>query len=733
MKHPILILFMAFINFAVLQAQQPPYLDTLLSFEERVDDLVSRMTLEEKISQMLYDAPAIDRLGIPVYNWWNESLHGVARSGLATVFPQAIGLAASWDRELMLRIATAISDEARAKYHEYQRRGEHNIYQGLTFWSPNINIFRDPRWGRGMETYGEDPFLTGTLAVQFIKGMQGEHPKYLKTVATSKHFAVHSGPEHVRHEFNAMVDNIDLYGTYLPAFEMTIRQANVQSIMCAYNRLQGEPCCGSSPLLGNILRERWGFKGYVVSDCWAIMDFYTFHKVVATQEEAAAMALMAGTDLNCGVSYRSLTEAIKLGLVMESDVDHSIKRLFLARMRLGMFDPPGQNPYSLIPISRLDNDDHRTLALEAARKSIVLLKNDNHLLPLSKEIRKIAVIGPNADDQEVMLGNYNGIPSAIITPIQGIRDKVPLAEVTYMQGCRHAESHTTSGSPENSAAILSAAADAEVVILCLGLSPRLEGEDLKIELEGFNGGDRTRLDLPKVQQALLEQITGLGKPVVLVLLNGSALAINWAQDHVPAIIEAWYPGQSGGTAIADVLFGDYNPSGRLPVTFYRSLAQLPAFEDYSMQGRTYRYFEGDPLYPFGFGLSFTSFEYTRITPDHGTIEAGDTLEITISLKNTGKISGEEVVQVYVDYPQAPFRVPLVELKDYKRVWLESGEEKEIRFAIFSDQLKVPDESGEFVLIPGTCQVIAGGCSPGPRSLKLGVAAPVKAAFIIKPE
>ncbi len=412
----------------------PAYLDTRQSFGIRADDLLSRMTLEEKISQMKYDAPAIDRLGIPAYNWWNECLHGVARAGKATVFPQAIGLAATWDRDLMFRVGNAISDEARAKYNNYQKQGKHGIYQGLTFWSPNINIFRDPRWGRGMETYGEDPLLTGSIAVGFIKGLQGNDPRYLKTIATAKHFAVHSGPEPVRHEFDAEVDNIDLYSTYLPAFRMAVKDAGVQSIMCAYNRFRGDPCCGSNPLLSDILRNKWGFKGYVVSDCWAISDFYNFHKVTTTEAESAAMALNAGTDLNCGVTFAYLKDALSQGLVTEASIDTSIKRLLLARFKLGMFDPPEMQPWSNLSTAIIESAEHRELALEAARKSIILLKNENKTLPLYHKYKTIAVIGPNADDADVLNGNYNGIPENPVTPLQGIRKKFPESEVIYAPG-----------------------------------------------------------------------------------------------------------------------------------------------------------------------------------------------------------------------------------------------------------------------------------------------------------
>ena len=609
-------------------SSQPAYLNPELPIEERVEDLVSRMTLEEKVSQTLNGARGIERLGIPKYDWWNECLHGVARAGVATVFPQAIGMAATWNEELIFEVATAISDEARAKHHEFVRRGIRDIYTGLTMWSPNINIFRDPRWGRGQETYGEDPYLTSRLGVAFVKGLQGDDPKYLKVVATPKHFAVHSGPERDRHRFDALVSEKDLWETYLPAFEATVKEGKAQSVMGAYNRTNGEPCCGSPTLLQEILRQKWGFTGYVTSDCWALGDFFKHHRVVDTPVEAVAMAMNAGCDLCCGSLYSFLVDAVREGLVEEATLDTAVKRLFTARFRLGMFDPEEKVPYAQIPYEVNDCEEHRQLAQKTARESIVLLKNDG-LLPLDKNIKKIAVIGPNADNLDALLGNYNGIPSRFTTPLAGIKEKVgPETIVYHTKGCELIDD-----SRRGFAVAEELARKADVAVVVLGLSPTIEGEEGAAD-------DRADIQLLGVQEELLKSVHATGTPVVLVLLNGSAIAVNWADENVAAILEAWYPGEEGGTAIADVLFGDYNPAGRLPVTFYKSLDQLPPFEDYRMENRTYRYFKGEPLYPFGYGLSYTTFTYSdlRITP--ATIKAGQVLP-SRSPENTGSMAGDD--------------------------------------------------------------------------------------------
>jgi len=802
-----------------------PFLDTTVSIDERVNDLVSRMTLEEKISQMVNDAPAIERLGVPRYNWWSEGLHGVARAGLATVFPQAIGLAASWDESLLYTVSTAIADEARAKHENFVSKDKRFIYQGLTLWSPNINIFRDPRWGRGQETYGEDPYLTGSLAIQFVKGLQGDDPTYYKTIATIKHFAVHSGPEPERHVFDATTDSLDLHAMYLPQFEMAVREGKPYSLMCAYNRYNGEACCGSPGLLGDVLRKEWGFSGFVVSDCEAITDIYKYHKIVPTPEEAAALAVRSGTDLECGKVYLHLKAAVEKKLISEAEIDVAVKRLFTARFKLGMFDPKEKVRYAQIPYSVVDSEEHQALALDAARKSIVLLKNEKNLLPLKKNVGKIAVIGPNADQWLMLLGNYNGVPSDAVTPLRGIIEKVKdQSTVQFAQGSELADgmpmfytipadvlSHdgkpglTTeyftnvelrgaplftgvseklvanwfdkapredmdddhfsvrwsaeiqpqhSGTyqigfistcntkfyindslaartiyhfrdeygdprlrksvpmkleagkkykvvveaietfadaqvqlvwaapkPDLKQQALAIARQADVVILCMGITPRMEGEEMDVMIDGFRGGDRTRIDLPDVQQQLIREVQALGKPVVLVLLNGSALAVNWEDAHIPAIVEAWYPGQAAGQAIADVLFGDYNPAGRLPVTFYKSVNDLPPFTEYRLSNQTYRYYNGEPLYPFGYGLSYTSFEYRDLKTE-STVQVTDSVHVSARVQNTGTLEGDEVVQVYVSHtgnPQA--RLPIRSLVAYKRIQLKPGESSVVEFVL----------------------------------------------------
>ena len=667
---------------AQLSAQTPDYQNPDLPFERRVADLVSRMTLEEKASQMQDVAPAIPRLGIPAYNWWNEALHGVARSGLATSFPQAIGLAATWDDSLIFRMATVVSDEARAKHHEYVRQGSRERYQGLTFWSPNINLFRDPRWGRGQETYGEDPFLTGRLAVQFIRGMQGDDPKYLKTVSTVKHFAVHSGPEPERHTFDAIVRERDLRESYLPHFAAGIREGRAYSLMCAYNRVLGSPACGSSLLLKDILRDEWGFSGYVVSDCGAINDIYERHKVVPTAAGAAALAVKTGTDLECGNVYANLVNAVKQGLITEQAIDTTVKRLFLARFKLGMFDPPERVRWAQIPISGLDQPVHRALARQVARESIVLLKNAGGVLPLRKDIGTIAVIGPNCDDRRMLLGNYEGAPADSITPLRGIREAVSRGtRVLYARG----SDWVVLGDSGLGEAVR-AAEQADAVVLCLGLTAQLEGEEMPVEIAGFRGGDRTSIDLPAAQERLLERIVAVGKPTVLVLMSGSAVAVNWAQEHVPAIIEAWYGGQAAGSALADVLFGDYNPGGRLPVTFYKSVNDLPPFDDYRMAGRTYRFFKGTPLYPFGYGLSYTTFAYKNLRTSSARLRAADTLIVRVDVTNTGRRTGDEVAQLYVRHLGSRVERPTGDLRGFRRVTLKPGETHTVAFSLPASSL-----------------------------------------------
>ncbi|MBV9929295.1 MAG: glycoside hydrolase family 3 C-terminal domain-containing protein [Acidobacteria bacterium] len=839
---------------AKAQAQaKPPYLDPSLPVERRVDDLVSRMTLEEKVSQMMNRAAAIERLGVPEYEWWNEALHGVARAGIATVFPQAIGMAATWNPELIREIGDVVSTEARAKHHEAARLGDRGRYKGLTFWSPNINIFRDPRWGRGQETFGEDPYLTSRIGVAYVKGLQGDDPKYLKVVSSVKHYAVHSGPEPERHTFDAKIDERDMRETYLPAFRATILEGKAEGLMCAYNSLNGEPACANKKLF-DILRREWAFGGHVVSDCAAVEDIWKGHKFKPTEGEASAVAVKTGTDLTCGREYRSLVQAVKDGFITEAEIDVAVKRLMRTRFRLGLFDPPELVKYAQIPISENDTPAHRALSLRAAREAIVLLKNDNDTLPLRKDLKTIAVIGPNADAPDVLLGNYNGTPSKSVTPLQGIRDKVSAStRILYSQGMyptgtvvvpvpaaslpnivdtgwyggvvgRYYANGEWKGEPvlvrgepelnfnwgpaspgpgvpadnfsvrwygylkapesgrytvgfngnggvrlkldrkvvvedfsntrtrtvtkevelerglhmvevdykENANQFASArlvwappngekalredalakARGADAVVMVMGINPSVEGEEMDVKLEGFKGGDRTDISLPRTQEELIKQVQALGKPVVLVLLGGSALAVNWADENVGAIVEAWYPGEEGGAAVADVLFGDYNPAGRLPVTFYRSVEQLPPFEDYRMQGRTYRFFKGEPLYPFGHGLSYTTFSYDNLKLSAKSVRAGRGLTVTADVKNTGARAGEEVVQLYVTDVASAYPVPVRSLAGLTRVRLNPGETRRVSFNLDPRQLSVIDERGRRVVEPGEFTLSVGGKQPG---------------------
>lgn len=833
----------------IQQEYQYPFQDPSLSVEKRVNDLLSRMTLQEKADQLLYTAPAIPRLGIPSYNWWNEALHGVARAGYATVFPQSVTIANSWDEGLMYNVANAISDEARAKYHEFQRRGKRGIYQGLTFWSPNINIFRDPRWGRGHETYGEDPFLTSRMGYEFVSGMQGDDPKYLKTVATAKHFAVHSGPEPLRHSFNAQVSEIDLRETYLPAFRTLVVDAGVCSVMGAYNMFRDYPCC-ANPILYGILRNEWGFKGYIVSDCWAISDFYRFTHFAKDPAEAAAQAVKAGTDLECGVDYKHLTEAVERGLLTEADIDTAVKRIFKARFRLGMFDPDIMVPYAQIPFFVNCSDYNNGLSREAARESIVLLKNQNNILPLDKNIRTIAVIGPNADNFESLIGNYNGIPKDPVTILRGITNKVtPDTKVIYAEGCDLADgvhnltvipprylqtpdgmegalgeyynnrqmdgepaftrvddninfywenfsprydlpdddfgvkwttylvapesgvfylgSWGSSGyeirfegkriisfrnehsafnreykvdleagkkykievlyrnysgdadmkllwarpRPDMTHKAVDAAKQADAVILVLGLSQRLEGEEMPIKIDGFLGGDRTSINLPSSQEELFKAVEATGKPVIVVLANGGALSVNYEQDKAAAILLAGYGGQQGGNAVADVLFGDYNPAGRLPVTYYRSVDQISAFENYDMNGKTYRFFKKEPLYPFGYGLSYTFFRYSNLSMPEKIISGND-IKVSVTVTNDGKLRGDEVVELYLTDEKASTPRPVRQLEGFKRISLDPGESKEVEFTLKPRQLSIINKKNKRVLEPGYFTISVGGKQPG---------------------
>jgi len=692
--------------------------DPSVPLADRVNDLVARLTLDEKVLQMQNQAPAIPRLGIPAYNWWSECLHGVGRNGTATVFPQAIGMAATWDPELIRREAEVISTEARAKYRDALEKGQHGVYQGLTFYTPNINIFRDPRWGRGQETYGEDPFLTGRIGVALVKGLQGNDPKYLKVVATAKHFAVHSGPESSRHSFDAWCSDRDLFETYLPAFEALVREGAVYSVMGAYNRFRSEPCCSNTFLLDDILRKKWGFRGYITTDCGAIWDIWHGHGLQPDEARSAAMGLRAGCDLTCGTEYASLPEAVKNGYITEAEIDQSVKRLLTARFKLGMFDPDSLVPWAQIPTDSNDTPSHSELARRVARESMVLLKNEGQVLPLANNLKSIAVIGPYADRVSVLLGNYNGDPSHPVTLLQGIRNRagqsmtvgyamgVPAPEDAFL---RNGETSPSKRKLWRDA--LKIAGKSDVVIFVAGISPLLEGEELQVEIPGFSGGDRTTLDLPANQTELLDAIAGIGKPVVLVLVNGSALSISRESEKSTAVLEAWYPGQEGGNALADVLFGDYNPAGRLPVTFYRSVNDLPPFEDYSMKGRTYRYFKGKPLFSFGHGLSYASFAYSSPIVDKQLYAPADTIVLQVTVKNTGRMDGDEVIQVYAGKQESSFERPAQALVGFSRIKVAAGEEKKAFIGIPVKELRIYNpEAADYLVEPGTYQLRIGAAS-----------------------
>jgi beta-glucosidase len=696
-----------------------PFMNPDLPVGDRVEDLVSRMSLEEKASQMLHESPAIERLGIPAYNWWNECIHGVARAGIATVFPQAIGLAAMWNAPRLHEVASAIADEARAKHHEYLRHHDRGMYKGLTFWAPNINIFRDPRWGRGHETYGECPYLTSRLGVAFCEGLQGDNPKYLKVVATPKHYAVHSGPEGMRHSFDVVVSLKDLRETYLPAFHACVTEAKAYSVMSAYNRTNGEPCSGSRTLLQNILRDEWQFDGYVVSDCWAIKDFHENHKVTASWEESAAMAVKAGCDLNCGCTYEHVPAAVEQGLLHEEDIDVCLRRLFTARMRLGMFDPPARVPFASIPYEVNDCERHRQLARIAARESIVLLRNVGGVLPLRKDIGSVAVIGPNAHDHHVLLANYSGLASRSTTPLDGIRAVVSReTKVLYTDGCKLMGTKTDGlGRAGNLSEALSLAERSDAVVLCLGLSADIEGEQGDAG-NSESAGDKVDLRLTGLQSVLLEKIVAVGKPTVLVLLSGSPLDLTLADEHVDAIVQVFYPGEEGGGAIADVLFGDFNPGGRLPVTFPRNVTDLPPFADYDMSGRTYRYLRSEPLYPFGYGLSYTAFRYSGIALSRGTISTGEGDDVDITVENIGPRAGDEVVQLYVEDLESSCIVPHRDLRGFARITLGPGESRRISFKLAARDLSMIDLQGRRVVEPGRFRISVGGSQPDARSVKL---------------
>ena len=684
---------------------QFPYQSPDLSPEKRANDLLSRLTLEEKVLLMQNTSPAIPRLGIKAYDWWNEALHGVGRAGLATVFPQSIGMGASFNNELLLQVFTAVSDEARAKSTQFSRSGELQRYQGLTMWTPNINIFRDPRWGRGQETYGEDPYLTAQMGMAVVRGLQGpEDQKYDKLHACAKHFAVHSGPEWNRHSFNA--ENInprDLWETYLPAFKDLVQKANVKEVMCAYNRLEGDPCCGSNRLLMQILRNEWGYQGLVVSDCGAISDFYMdkAHKTHPDKEHASAGAVLNGTDVECGTSYASLPQAVRDGLISEESIDTSVRRLLKARFELGEMDTDVS--WNSIPYSVVDSKEHRELALRMAHESIVLLQNKKNILPLTKKM-KIAVVGPNANDSVMQWGNYNGFPSHTVTLLEGIKQYIPEAKIIFEPGCDHTSADI------DLAKSIQRIKGADVVLFAGGISPSLEGEEMSVSIPGFKGGDRETIELPAIQSRMIAELKKAGKKVVFVNFSGSAIAMPAEKESCDAILQVWYPGQAGGTAIADVLFGTYNPAGRLPVTFYKSTSQLPDFEDYGMKGRTYRYMTEAPLFPFGYGLSYTMFQYGNAALSAPTIGYGEKVTLSIPVSNIGKKDGEEVVQVYVRRA-GDTEGPSHALRAFKRVAIAKGQASQVEIPLLKEDFEWFDTNTNTMRpIEGEYELLYGGSS-----------------------
>ena len=703
-------------------SDKPAYLNERLSFEERAKDLVSRMSVEECAGQMLFNAPAIERLGVKSFNWWNEALHGVARSGLATVFPQAIGLAATFDADLLHETADVISTEGRAKFNSYQKYGDHDIYKGLTFWSPNINIFRDPRWGRGHETFGEDPYLTARLGEEFVRGLQGDHPRYLKSAACAKHYAVHSGPENLRHEFDAVVTPKDLWETYLPAFETLAVKAKVAGFMGAYNRTNGEPCCGSKTLLVDILRKKWGFRGYVTSDCWAIKDFHMFHKVTNTAVESVALAVKNGCDLNCGNLYGHIMEAFNEGQLTEEDIRTAATNLMTIQMRLGFYDK--NVPFDNISYDCVDSADHRAFNLDIARKGLVLLKNRNKVLPLSvRKNRTIAVIGPNADSQSALKGNYHGSAGQWHTILEGVVSAFPKARVLYSEGCHiYKEKVQNLGQfRDRDAEVCQLVGMADVVILAVGLDEFLEGEESH-QSNAYASGDKTDLLLPVPQRNLItvacDKANELGKPIVIVNVSGSSIDLLDGNEKADAIIQAFYPGAEGGRAVGGLLRGDFSPSGRLPVTFYTNANTMPEFTDYAMENRTYRFFNEKPLYPFGYGLSYTSFDYDLPKLSAKKVGIGHGVGLKVKVTNTGKLAGEEVVQVYVRVMDAAVRVPNFQLCGFKRVSLEPGETKQVDFQIDPSSLQIVLDDGRRVAHAGKFDVFVGGSQPDEYSAEL---------------
>lgn len=696
------------------------------AFKARAKELVSQMTLEEKVFQMLSKAPEIERLGIKSYNWWNEGLHGVARAGVATVFPQAIGLAAMFDEDMMETVGDAVSTEARAKFNMQQQFGDTDIYKGLTLWAPNVNIFRDPRWGRGHETYGEDPYLTSRLGVRYVNGLQGHDEKYMKVAACAKHFAVHSGPEELRHYFNAEVSQYDLFDTYLPAFKALVQEAKVETVMGAYNRMNGEPCCGSKTLLKDILRDEWGFDGHVVSDCWAIKDFHENHNVTTTPIESVTLAVNNGCDLNCGNIFYYLLDAVKQGFVEESRIDEAVIRLMTTRMKLGLFDGD-ENPYNKIPYSVVDSKEMKALNLEVAKKCLVLLKNENQLLPLDRsKLKTVGVIGPNANNRRSLVGNYEGTASRYVTVLEGLQDYLgDDVRVLTSEACPMAKMRVEDLADDGDriAEVKGICNESDVVIVCLGLDSSLEGEEGDAG-NVYASGDKPDLRLPGLQNKVLEIAYESGKPVILVVLAGSAMALNWADEHVPAIIQGWYPGAQGGMAIAQMIFGDFSPEGKLPITFYKSTEELPEFTDYSMKNRTYRYMKQEALYPFGFGLSYTDFSYSNLSETEVELK-DEGIRLSVDVTNIGKYASRETVQVYVKLEEE--NTPNATLKAFHKVELQPKETKRVEIKLPLTAFATVDEQGKESVHKGEYTVYIGGTQPDKRSVSLTGVSP----FVIK--
>ena len=703
------------------------YLDTSLSIDERVKDLIGCMTLEEKVGLMNHPAHGIPRLNMPAYNYWSEALHGVARSGRATVFPQAIAMAATWDKELIHKVATAISDEGRAKYHAALRRNGYTAqYQGLTFWSPNVNIFRDPRWGRGQETWGEDPFLTGEMASAYVKGLQGDHPKYLKAAACAKHYAVHSGPEKDRHHFNAIVTRRELYDTYLPAFKKLVIEAKVEAVMGAYNRTLDEPCCASKLLIEDILIGEWGFEGHFVSDCWALSDFHLNHKVTKDAAETVALALHRGCDLGCDHVFSEIPEAIQRGLINETDVDRALEHTLATRFKLGMFDPDEDVPFASISTDVVACDAHRQLAYQTATEAVVLLKNKDNILPIKPSTQKIFVTGPTATSIEVLLANYYGFNNQMVTLLEGLTGRVPEGMgLEYHPGTplKHAREIKATWAP-------GMAQSADLTIVCAGFNSFLEGEEGESLLSPQNG-DRESISLPQSQIDYIKELSIHGARIILVLTGGSPITLGEVENMVDAILFVWYPGMEGGRAVADVLFGDLSPSGKLPITFPKSLDQLPPFDDYCMNGRTYRYMTEEPLYPFGFGLSYSKFDYSELQLDKSTLPLGDSLNVSLTLTNCGESNSAEVAQFYLSDLHASTVVPVHHLIGFERVMLKAGESKALKFTITPEMMSFYNDDGKLTLEPGQFRLEVGGCSPSKRGQELGAPKPVTAMFEVK--